>query len=182
MVALEQWMYFTLIRSKAAAASMQTNLSLLEALVLTARSRFTSLLARLSELHNQSLAVTLSESVGHSRKSQGDVYSLVGATRDMIAIIKAMDRMADELLLESRQSWGAVGDISSNVHEIAFGRWRLLGGRKLNDLRAVAVEEKLRRTPRLVISLLEVATILEESVADLAPMEGPQRTKQQDCV
>ncbi|PPQ13687.1 hypothetical protein CV770_41310 [Bradyrhizobium sp. AC87j1] len=112
MVALEQRMYFTLIRSKAAAASMQTNLSLLEALVQAARSRFTSLLARLSELHNQSLAVTLSESIGHSRTNQGDGYGLVGATRDMIAIIKAMDRMADELLLESRQSWGAVGDIS----------------------------------------------------------------------
>ena len=55
-------MYFTLIKSKAASASMQTNLSLLEALVQTAQSRFAALVARLSELHNQSLAIALSES------------------------------------------------------------------------------------------------------------------------
>ncbi|WFU37430.1 hypothetical protein QA640_23390 [Bradyrhizobium sp. CB82] len=97
----------------------------------------------------------------------------------MIAIVKVMDKMADELLLESRQSWASVGYVSGNVHKITFGRWRLLGGRTRNDVSAVAVDERLRRMPRLVISLLEVATILEEAVADLvSPTAGEALGKQ----
>lgn len=164
-------MYFTLIKSKAASASMQTNLSLLEALVQTAQSRFAALVTRLSELHNQSLAIALSESATCRGEHNGHRLSLSAATRDIIAIIKVMDGIANELLVEARQSWASVGDLSGNVHKIAFGPWHLIGGRTPNDLRAVAIEEKLRRTPRLVISLLEVAAILEETVADLAPTE-----------
>jgi hypothetical protein len=96
---------------------------------------------------------------------------LAAATEDLIAIVTVMDRMAGELLLESKQLWASVGYVSGNVHKISFGRWRLLGSRKRNDLFAVAVDERLRRMPRLVISLLEVATILEEAVADLHPVK-----------
>lgn len=163
-------MYFTLIKPQVASASMRTNLSFLEALVGIARSRFTALLVQLAELHNQSPATTRIER-GHGGKYHGHGHSLTGARRDIIAIIKVMDRMAEELLLESKQSWESVGYVSGNIHKIAFGRWRLLGGQALNDLRAVAVEERLRRAPRLVISLLEVATILEEAVADLRPVK-----------
>ncbi|MBW7963337.1 hypothetical protein [Bradyrhizobium sp. BR 10261] len=169
-------MSFTLIRSKAASASMQANLSLLEALVRTARSRFSTLVARLSELHNRSVTIALWEDLGKSGKHNGhgdSVASVASVARDAIAVIKVMDRMADELLLEAKQSLSSVGHLSGNVREIAFGGWRLLGGQSMNDLRAVAVEEKLRRMPRLVISLLEVTTILEGTVADLAPtVEG----------
>lgn len=171
-------MYFTLVKPKVASASMQTNMSLLEALVRTARSRFT---AQLAELHNQSPPTTLSERDGHSGKHDGHGQSLAGATRGMIAIIKVMDQMADELLLESKQSRDSVGHVSGNVHKIAFGRWWLLGGRTPNDISAVAVEEKLRRTPRLVISLLEVAAILEGTVVELMPVkEGRTLSKRDD--
>ncbi|KRQ00969.1 hypothetical protein [Bradyrhizobium manausense] len=175
-------MYFTLIRSKAASASMQANLSLLEALVRTARSRFSTLVARLSELHNRSVAIALWASLGKSGKHNGHGDSLASVARDAIAVIKVMDRMADELLLESKQSLSSVGHLSGNVREIAFGGWRLLGGQSMNDLRAVAVEEKLRRMPRLVISLLEVATILEGTVADLAPTVDGKTIEEKDHV
>lgn len=173
-------MYFILIKPKVASASMQTNLSLLEALVGTARSRFRTLLAQLAVLHNQSLATTFIERGGHGGKHHGHGHSFNGSTRDMIAIIKVMDRMADELLLDVRQSWESVGYISGNVHKIDFGRWRLLGARTPNGLHAVAVEEKLRRTPRLVISLLEVATTVEETLADLVPVKEGRDAQQTD--
>ncbi|MDA9407045.1 hypothetical protein XH98_21790 [Bradyrhizobium sp. CCBAU 51745] len=156
-------MYFTLIKPEVATASMQSNLSLLEALAGVARTQFTTLLDQLADLQSQSVAASAIERDGHG--------GLIGARRDMIAIIKVMQRMADELLQESKQSWESVGYISGNVHKIAFGRRRLLGGRTPNDLHAAAVEEKLRRTPRLMISLLEVATILEEAFADLRPVK-----------
>ncbi|SFI54393.1 hypothetical protein SAMN05216525_11076 [Bradyrhizobium sp. Gha] len=180
-------MYFTLIRSKPASESMQANLSLLEALVRTARLRFSTLVARLSDLHNRSLEFVLRESVDNSGVHNGYGDSLACVARDTIAVIKVMDRMADELLLESKQSLSSVGYLSGNVLDIAFAGWRLLGGRTSNDLRAVAVEEKLRRMPRLVISLLEVATILEGTATDLVAIvegkttEGENRVPKDLC-
>jgi len=174
-------MYFTLIKPEVTTASMQSNLSLLEALGGVARSQFRTLLEQLAELQNQSLATPIDRD-GHGGRHHGHGEGLIGATRDMIAIVKVMDRMAGELLLESKQSWESVGYVSGNVHKIAFGRWRALGGRTLNDLHAAAVEEKLRRTPRLMISLLEVATILEEAFADLRPAKKePISGKSESC-
>ncbi|MGY3501542.1 MULTISPECIES: hypothetical protein [unclassified Bradyrhizobium] len=175
-------MYFTLIRSKAASESMQANLSLLEALVRTARSRFSTLVAQLSDLHNRSLHFVLRESVDNPGRHNGHGDSLACVARDTIAVIKVMDRMADELLGESKQSLSSVGYLSGNVREIAFGGWRLLCGQTSNDLRAVAVEEKLRRMPRLVISLLEVATILEGTVTDLVAIVESKTTEGENRV
>ena len=175
-------MYFTLIRSKPASESMQANLSLLEALVRTARSRFSTLVARLSDLHNRSLDFVLRETVDNSGGHNGSGDSLACVARDTIAVIKVMDRMADELLVESKQSLSSVGYLSGNVREIAFGGWRLLCGQTSNDLRAVAVEEKLRRMPRLVISLLEVATILEGTATDLVAIVEGKRTEGENRV
>ena len=163
---MEQLMHFTLIRPDATSDSMRTNLSVLEDLVRAARSRFAVLLRKLNELQGKPLA-RISAGRVDDRHPDRSAQGLARATQDMIAIIVAMDRMANELLLESRQSWASVGYVSGNVHKVAFGRWRLLGGRTWNDLSAVAVDERLRRMPRLAISLLEVVTILEEAVADL---------------
>ena len=164
-------MYFTTIKPHVMSASAQTNLSFLEDLVCAARSRFAALLDKLTELQTRPLLKIPSERTSPDNNPGSRAHGLAGATEDLIAIVTVMDRMAGELLLESKQLWASVGFVSGNVHKIAFGRWRLFGSRKRNDLFAVAVDEKLRRMPRLVISLLEVATILEEAVADLQPAE-----------
>lgn len=170
-------MYFTTIKPHVMSASAQTNLSFLDDLVRAARSRFAALLDRLTELQARPSPRTPSERF-HDSNPGSCAHGLAGATEDMIAIVSVLDRMAGELLLESKELWASIGYVSGNVHKITFGRWRLLGSRKRDDLFAVAVDEKLRRMPRLVISLLEVATILEGAVADLQPAktgEGARR-------
>ncbi|MDH2401917.1 hypothetical protein QCM77_18410 [Bradyrhizobium sp. SSUT18] len=162
-------MHFRTIKPHAMSVSAQTNLSFLEDLVRAARSRFAALLDGLAELQARPLPKPPVERRFHDIDPGNRAHGLAGATDDLIAIVTVMDRMAGELLLESKQLWASVGFVSGNVHKIAFGRWRLLGSRKRNDLFAVAVDERLRRTPRLVISLLEVAAILEGAVADLRP-------------
>jgi len=160
-------MHFRTIKPHVMSASARTNLSFLEDLVRAARSRFSALLDRLGEPQARSLPKPLGERRFRGINAGSRTHGLAGATEDLIAIVTVMDRMVGELLLESKQSWASIGSVSGNVHKVAFGRLGLLGGRKRNDLSAVAVDERLRRTPRLVISLLEVATILEEAVADL---------------
>ncbi|WP_342729937.1 hypothetical protein [Bradyrhizobium sp. B117] len=163
-------MYFTTIKPHVMSASAQTNLSSLEDLVRAARSRFAALADKLTKLQASPLSKIPSEWSSRDNNPGGGAHGLAGVTEDLIDIVTVMDRMAGELLLESRQLWESVGFVSGNVHKISFGRWRLLGSRKRNDLFAVAVDERLRRTPRLVISLLEVATILDGAVADLQPV------------
>ena len=164
-------MYFTTIKPHVMSASAQTNLSFLEDLVRAACSRFAALVDKLTELQARPLSKMPAERTSHDNNPGSRAHGLAAATEDLIAIVTVMDRMAGELLLESKQLWASVGYVSGNVHKISFGRWRLLGSRKRNDLFAVAVDERLRRMPRLVISLLEVATILEEAVADLHPVK-----------
>lgn len=163
-------MYFTTIKPHVMSASAQTNLSFLEDLVRAARSRFAALADKLTKLQASSLSRIPCERSSRDNNPGSRAHGLAGVTEDLIAIVTVMDRMAGELLLESKQLWASVGFVSGNVHKISFGRWRLLGSRKRNDLFAVAVDERLRRMPRLVISLLEVATILEGAVADLQPV------------
>jgi len=160
-------MHFRTIKPHVMPASAQANLSFLEDLVRAARSRFTGLLDRLGEPQARPLPKPLGERRSRDINPGSRTLGLAGATEDLIAIVTVMDRLVGELLLESKQSWAAVGYVSGNVHKVAFGRRGLLGGRKRNDLSAIAIDERLRRTPRLVISLLEVASILEGAVADL---------------
>lgn len=162
-------MYFTTIKPQVMSESAQANLALLEDLVRAARSRFAALVDKLTELRAAPSPRASSEQRSHGDGPGSSARGLAGAIEDLIAIAAVMDRMAGELLLESKQLWASVGFVSGNVHKITFGRWRLLGSRKRNDLFAVAVDERLRRMPRLVISLLEVATILEEAIVDLHP-------------
>jgi len=165
-------MHFTTIKPQVMSGSAQANLALLEDLVRAARSRFAALVERLSELQASPSPKTSSERHSHEDGAGSRVCGLGSATGDLIAIATVMDRMAGELLFESKQLWASVGFVSGNVHKITFGRWRLLGSRKRNDLFAVVADERLRRMPRLVISLLEVATILEEAIVDLHPEGG----------
>ncbi|EIG56133.1 hypothetical protein Bra1253DRAFT_00741 [Bradyrhizobium sp. WSM1253] len=164
-------MYFKTIKPHAMSGSAQTNLSFLEDVVRAARSRFAALVDKLAGLQARPISKTASEWSSHDDNPGSRAVGLATVTDDLLAIVTVMDRMAGELLLESEQLWASVGYVSGNVHKIAFGRWRLLGSRKRNDLFAAAIDDRLRRTPRLVISLLEVATILEEAVADLHPVQ-----------
>jgi hypothetical protein len=162
-------MYFTTIKPEVMTRSAQTNLAFLEDLVRAARSRFAALAEKLTELQASRSPKTSNERRSHDAGPGSRACGLASATEDLIAIVTVMDRMAGELLLESKHLWASVGFVSGNVHKIAFGRWRLLGSRKRNDLFAAAVDERLRRMPRLMISLLEIATILEEAIVDLHP-------------
>jgi hypothetical protein len=168
-------MYFTTIKPQVMSASARSNLSFLEDIVRAARSRFAALLDRLTELKAEPSPETRSE-LSQDGNPGNRAHGFAGATDDLIAVVTVMDRMAGELLLESKELWASLGYVSGNVHKITFGRLRLLGGRKRDDP-SVAVDEKLRRMPRLVISLLEVATILEGAVADLQPAKTGEEAR-----
>jgi len=148
-------------RNKGAPTSMQDNLSLLEGLLHAARSRFATLQKLLAELP------TSVEPRVNGGNPEGRVRAPAITSADMIVLVRAMDQIADKLLVESRQIWASVEYVSDNVHKVAFGRWRLPGKQTRVD-RSV-VDDRLRRLPRLAILLVEMVALLEEAVPDLAP-------------
>ncbi|MDA9442516.1 hypothetical protein XH98_26130 [Bradyrhizobium sp. CCBAU 51745] len=82
----------------------------------------------------------------------------------------ACRRRLDSFNLGSRCS-----SATSRIRRIDFGRQRSAGERKPGAPPAVPDEDNLKRIMRLVILLLEVATILEEAVNDLHPLKTAER-------
>jgi|tagenome__1003787_1003787.scaffolds.fasta_scaffold20985622_3 hypothetical protein len=168
-------MHFTAIKPHVISASVQSNLSFLEDMVRAARSRFAAVLDRFTELRAKPLPTTPSERNSHDNNRGSRVHGLASAAGDLGAIVTVLDRMASELLVESKHLWGAVGHTSGNVHKIAFGRARSPASPGRNEPLADSLDERLKRMSHLVISLLELATMLEEAIADLQPVRTGEK-------
>jgi len=148
-------------------ASLLANLSLLERLLHAARCRFAALKKQLAELQDQASAPRSIELRADDRKRTGRLTVVAAVAGDIIELVKKMDQLAEQMLSESRQLWDSFEFVSGNVHKVAFGRLRLVGGVTRVERTAGAVDDRLRQLPHLAISLVEQASLLEETVADL---------------
>jgi hypothetical protein len=105
--------------NKGAPTSMHANLSLLEGLLHTGRSRFATLQKMLADLPAQV------EPRAGAGSRDGSVRASAVTSADMIVLVRAMDQIADKLQIESKQISASAEYVSDNVQKVAFGRWRL---------------------------------------------------------
>jgi hypothetical protein len=140
---------------------MLANLSLVEDLVDAARRRFAAQLKLLDEAH---VPIELKE-----EPSTQQVPGTAVTSGDVIALVRAMDRIADKLLVESNQKWASAEYLSGNAHKVGFERRRLRRNRSEDGGRASAAGNELRRLARLAVLSVEFASLLEEASADLVP-------------
>ena len=145
--------------NKAAPTSMHANLSLLEGLLHTARSRFATLQNILANLAGQ-----VEPRAGRGNREGRSRASAV-TSADMIVLVRAMDQIADKLQVESKQIWASAEYVSDNVQKVAFGRWHFRD--KKTQVDRSVIDDKLKRLPRLAILLVEMVTLLEEAIVDL---------------
>jgi hypothetical protein len=148
--------------NKGAPTSMHANLSLLEGLLHAARSRFATLQKMLAELPTPA-----EPRAGGNREGRASAPAVSSA--DMIVLVRVMDQIADKLQVESKQIWASAEYVSDNVQKVAFGRWRLRDNQTRDD--RSAIDDKLKRLPRLAILLVEMVTLLEEAIVDLRPRQ-----------
>ena len=167
-------MYFPTAKPDVVSTEPQSDLFFLEHLVRAAHFRFAALRDGFGELHAELLpTATARNSDGNDRSSRA--HSLARATDELMAAVAVLDRMTGELLLESKQLRAATGPASGNVHTIDFERSRLRGSRSRNDRSATARHERVKRMSHSVISLLELAATLEESIANLQTVRNGAR-------